>query len=212
MLMASEGEVGCDEAGRGALAGPVVAAAVILPCGFTHPLLDDSKKLTRAQRNNLRSVIEQHAIALAIGLADVEEINRLNILRATMLAMHRALDALNMPVKKIVVDGNRFTPYRNVPHRCIVKGDGLYASIAAASIIAKCYRDALMQQLHEHEPRYDWLRNKGYGTEAHRKAIQQYGPTTQHRRLFVRHLGYGQNWQQVAIRFAGQGLPFGNVE
>lgn len=177
-------EAGCDEAGRGCLAGPVFAAAVILPKNFTHPLLNDSKQMTETQRDLLREVIEKEALAWAVARVDAPEIDRINILKSSFLAMHRALDALKQAPDFILVDGNRFTAYAAVPHLCIVKGDGKYASIAAASVLAKTHRDSLMQQLHEAYPQYGWDLNKGYPTEVHREAIRRHGITPYHRRSF----------------------------
>lgn len=177
-------EAGCDEAGRGCLAGPVVAAAVILPADFAHPLLTDSKQLSEKEREALRDMVEREAIAWAIGRAEVPEIDQLNILQATFLAMHRALEQLSVPPAHVLVDGNRFRPYGDVPHLCVVKGDGLYANIAAASVLAKTYRDAEMRRLAEQFPAYGWAQNKGYPTEAHRCALLRYGPTPHHRQSF----------------------------
>ncbi|MBL7797148.1 MAG: ribonuclease HII [Saprospiraceae bacterium] len=177
-------EAGCDEAGRGCLAGPVYAAAVILPPDFYHPLLNDSKQMTESQRETLRAVIEQNALAWAVARAEPEEIDRINILHASFLAMHRALDGLATRPEFILVDGNRFRSYRDVPHLCVVKGDGKYAAIAAASILAKTHRDEEMQRLADQFPHYDWPTNKGYPTAAHREAIRQYGLSPHHRKSF----------------------------
>ena len=177
-------EAGCDEAGRGCLAGPVFAAAVILPRDFYHPALNDSKQLSESQRETLRPVIEREALAWSVAQVDAPEIDRINILKASFLAMHRALDALRQKPELILVDGNRFYAYPAVPHLCVVKGDGKYAAIAAASILAKTWRDEYMQRLHEQFPAYDWLTNKGYPTEAHREAIRQHGITPYHRKSF----------------------------
>lgn len=177
-------EAGCDEAGRGCLAGPVFAAAVILPKKFHHPLLNDSKQLSENQRDTLRVVIEKEALAWSVAQVDAPEIDRINILKASFLAMHRALDDLRQRPEFILVDGNRFYSYAGVPHLCVVKGDGKYAAIAAASVLAKTWRDALMLQLHDEYPQYDWSWNKGYPTEAHREAIRQYGTTPFHRQSF----------------------------
>ena len=177
-------EAGCDEAGRGCLAGPVFAAAVILPQDFHHPLLNDSKQLTAACRDELRPIIEEKALAFAVASVDHAEIDKINILKASFKAMHLALDQLKMPAKFILVDGNRFIKYRRIPHRCIIKGDGLYSSIAAASILAKTYRDEFMQKLHLHYPQYGWDHNKGYATEEHRNAIAVHGLSLFHRRTF----------------------------
>ncbi len=177
-------EAGCDEAGRGCLAGPVFAAAVILPADFQHELLTDSKQLSAAQRAELRPLIEAEAMAFAVASVSPGEIDRINIHNASYLAMHRALDTLALKAEYIIVDGNRFIPYQRVPHCCIVKGDGKYLSIAAASILAKTYRDEYMEALAVEFPEYGWLRNKGYPTIQHRSAILQYGFTPHHRRTF----------------------------
>lgn len=177
-------EAGCDEAGRGCLAGPVYAAAVILSPDFYHPLLNDSKQLTEPQRETLRTVIEQNALAWAVARAEPEEIDRINILHASILAMHRALDELTTRPEFILVDGNRFRSYRDVPHLCVVKGDGKYAAIAAASILAKTHRDEEMQRLADLFPHYDWPTNKGYPTAAHREAIRRHGLSPHHRKSF----------------------------
>ncbi|MES2774462.1 MAG: ribonuclease HII [Bacteroidota bacterium] len=177
-------EAGIDEAGRGCYAGPVFAAAVILPKDFYHPLLNDSKQLDEAERYSLRPIIETSAIAFAVGQSCQQEIDRINILQATYKAMHQALDALHLRPELLLVDGNRFKPYRSVSHHCIIKGDGIYASIAAASILAKTYRDDFMKQLHSQFPHYDWVNNKGYGTLKHRNAIEQYGICEYHRKSF----------------------------
>lgn len=177
-------EAGCDEVGRGCLAGPVLAAAVILPSGFSHPLLRDSKQLSEREREQVRAVIEREAVAWAIGRAEVEEIDRLNILQASFLAMHRALEQLAVRPGHVLVDGNRFRPYGSIPHQCIVRGDSLYANIAAASVLAKTHRDAEMRRLAEQFPAYGWAENKGYPTAVHREAIRQYGPTPHHRQSF----------------------------
>ncbi len=177
-------EAGCDEAGRGCLAGSVYAAAVILPPDYENADLNDSKQLTERRRYQLRSQIEQDAVAWAVGVVTPEEIDRLNILRASILAMHRALDQLSVQPEAIIVDGNRFTPYKNLPHTCIVKGDGKYLAIAAASILAKTYRDDYMIRLAEEYPQYDWLSNKGYPTAKHREAIRSHGSSPYHRMSF----------------------------
>ena len=177
-------EAGCDEAGRGCLAGPVYAAAVILPKDFRHPLLNDSKQLSETQRDLLRVVIEKESLAWAVAEVSAEEIDRINILKSSFLAMHRALERLPLRPEMILVDGNRFVPYPSVPHLCVVKGDGIYASIAAASVLAKTHRDEAMSRLHEEYPHYQWLQNKGYPTEAHREAIRQHGISPWHRRSF----------------------------
>ena len=177
-------EAGCDECGRGCLAGPVYAAAVILPSDFSHPLLRDSKRMTEAHRYELRPVIEREAVAWAVGIVSAREIEEINILKASFLAMHRALDQLKPAAQFIAVDGNRFTAYDLVPHRCIVKGDDKYANIAAASVLAKTYRDDYMKQLHAEFPDYGWATNKGYPTAQHRAAVQRIGPCEHHRRTF----------------------------
>ena len=177
-------EAGIDEAGRGCYAGPVVAAAVILDPSFSHPLLNDSKKLSAENRSMLRKVIEDSALAYAIEQATVEEIDSINILQATYLAMHRAIERLKQKPEFLLVDGNRFKAYKGIGHACLVKGDGRFASIAAASILAKTERDAYMQQLADEFPQYDWKNNKGYGTLKHRKAIEQHGLCKYHRKSF----------------------------
>ena len=177
-------EVGCDEAGRGCLAGPVFAAAVILPDDFEHPLLNDSKKLTERQRLELRTYIEEHALAYGVASLDHKEIDEINILNASFKAMHLAVDQLTTKPELILVDGNRFSPYLGVPHVCIVKGDGKYMSIAAASVLAKTYRDDYMMKMHEKYPNYSWNTNKGYPTKAHRKSIELHGVTPIHRLSF----------------------------
>ncbi|WP_289770136.1 ribonuclease HII [uncultured Duncaniella sp.] len=177
-------EAGCDEAGRGCLAGPVCAAAVILPDGYTNPLLNDSKKLTEHQREQLRPIIERDALAWGVGWATNEEIDDINILNASILAMHRALDSLDVQPGQIAVDGNRFKPYRDIPHVTIVKGDGKYANIAAASILAKTHRDEWMRRAAIQHPGYRWEVNKGYPTADHRAAIAEIGTTPLHRLTF----------------------------
>lgn len=177
-------EAGCDEAGRGCYAGPVFAAAVILPKSFSHPLLNDSKKLSEAQRLALRPVIEEQALAWAVASVSNEEIDEINILRASFKAMHLAIDKLPTRPDRLLIDGNRFSAHAEIPHHCIVQGDGKLASIAAASIIAKTERDAFMMRLHEAFPVYCWNRNKGYGTADHRKAIEKYGLCEHHRKSF----------------------------
>ena len=192
-------EAGCDEAGRGCLAGSVYAAAVILPDGYQNELLNDSKQLTERRRYQLRDIIQHDAVAWAVGIVTPEEIDKINILNASILAMHRALDQLKVRPEAIIVDGNRFKPYRpvvngsavNIPYTTIVKGDGKYLSIAAASILAKTYRDDYMNQLAEEYPQYDWRSNKGYPTKKHRDAIKQYGITPYHRKSYNL-LGDGQ--------------------
>lgn len=184
-------EAGCDEAGRGCLAGSVYAAAVILPDGYQNELLNDSKQLTEKKRYQLREIIEHDAIAWAVGVVTPEEIDKINILNASILAMHRALDQLKVRPEAIIVDGNRFKKYKDLPHTTIVKGDGKYLSIAAASILAKTYRDDYMNKLAEEYPQYDWLSNKGYPTKKHREAIRQFGITPYHRKSYNL-LGDGQ--------------------
>lgn len=177
-------EAGCDEAGRGCLAGPVCAAAVILPDGYANELLNDSKKLTERQRETLRPVIERDAVAWAVAWASNEEIDSINILNASILAMHRALDSLGVEPGQIVVDGNRFKPYRDIPHQTVVKGDGKLGNIAAASILAKTHRDEWMRRAAGEFPGYGWEINKGYPTKDHREAIARLGLTPFHRRTF----------------------------
>lgn len=177
-------EAGCDEAGRGCLAGDVYAAAVILPPDFQDELLNDSKQLNEAQRYQLREIIERDAIAWAVGIVTAEEIDKINILRASILAMHRAVDALKVRPEHLLVDGNKFTPYPGITHNTVVKGDATYMSIAAASILAKTYRDDYMQRIAEEYPMYDWKSNKGYPTAKHRAAIREYGTTPYHRMTF----------------------------
>ena len=177
-------EAGCDEAGRGCLAGSVYAAAVILPTNYKNDLLNDSKKLSAKKRYALRKIIEHDAIAWAVGIVTPEEIDKINILNASFLAMHRALDQLKMRPEAIIVDGNRFTPYQDLPFTTIVKGDGKYLSIAAASILAKTYRDDYMLSLAEKYPQYGWQSNMGYPTKKHREAIRQYGITPFHRKSY----------------------------
>ena len=177
-------EAGCDEAGRGCLAGNVYAAAVILPQNYSHPYLNDSKQLTEKRRMILRKDIEKDAIAWAVGVVSPEEIDEINILKASFLAMHRAIDQLKVRPEALIIDGNRFTPYQNLPYTPIVKGDSKYLSIAAASILAKTYRDEYMEELHSQYPQYEWSKNKGYPTVAHREAIKKYGTTPFHRMSF----------------------------
>lgn len=184
-------EAGCDEAGRGSLAGSVYAAAVILPPDYQNDLLNDSKQLTEKRRYELREIIQRDAVAWAVGIVTPEEIDKINILNASILAMHRALDQLQVRPEAIIVDGNRFKKYQNLPHTTIVKGDGKYLSIAAASILAKTYRDDYMNELAKEYPQYDWLSNKGYPTKKHRDAIRQYGITPYHRKSYNL-LGDGQ--------------------
>ena len=190
-------EAGCDEAGRGCLAGSVYAAAVILPEDYQNELLNDSKQLTEKKRYQLREIIERDAVAWAVGIVTPEEIDKINILNASILAMHRALDQLMVRPEMIIVDGNRFKPYQELPHTTIVKGDGKYLSIAAASILAKTYRDDYMNQLAGEYPQYDWRSNKGYPTKKHREAIKQFGITPYHRKSYNL-LGDGQ----LSLEFA----------
>ena len=184
-------EAGCDEAGRGCLAGSVYAAAVILPDDYQNEMLNDSKQLTEKKRYQLREIIERDAVAWAVGIVTPEEIDKINILNASILAMHRALDQLKVRPEAIIVDGNRFKKYKDLPHTTIVKGDGKYLAIAAASILAKTYRDDYMDRLAEEYPQYDWLSNKGYPTKKHREAIKQFGITPYHRKSYNL-LGDGQ--------------------
>lgn len=184
-------EAGCDEAGRGCLAGAVYAAAVILPKDFHNELLNDSKQLSEKQRYALRGVIEKEALAWAVGVVFPDEIDEINILNASFLAMHRAVDQLELRPEHLLIDGNRFKKYKDTPHTTIVKGDGKYLSIAAASVLAKTYRDDYMNRLHEEFPYYDWNHNKGYPTKKHRAAIKEYGTTLYHRMTFNL-LGDGQ--------------------
>ncbi len=177
-------EAGCDEAGRGCLAGPVFAAAVILPKKFKNELLNDSKKLTDKQRKYLRPLIEDVAISHAVASVSVEEIDRINILNASFLAMHKAIDQLQVIPESLLIDGNRFNKYREIPHTCIIEGDGKFLSIAAASILAKTYRDDYMDELHLQFPHYEWGSNRAYATEKHRTAIQIHGPCEHHRKSF----------------------------
>jgi ribonuclease HII len=178
-------EAGCDEAGRGCLAGPVVAAAVILPKNYKHPVLNDSKKLTARQRALLKDDIINSALAWNIGIVDNMEIDGINILRASIKAMHLAIDGLKLKPQFLMIDGNSFYPYKNIDHKTIVKGDCLYFPIAAASVLAKTFRDELMNKLHEEYPEYGWNRNKGYATVLHRNAILKYGITPYHRKSFA---------------------------
>jgi len=177
-------EAGCDEAGRGCLAGPVVAAAVILPEGFTNPILNDSKQLTEKQREELRPIIEEQAIAWAVSFVDNNEIDKINILKASITGMHRAVDQLKIRPQHLLIDGNRFYPYPGIKHTCVIKGDGKYLSIAAASVLAKTHRDEFMLKLHEQFPYYDWNKNKGYPTRKHREGIVKSGTTPYHRKTF----------------------------
>ncbi len=188
-------EAGCDEAGRGCLAGPVVAAAVILPKNYKNMILDDSKKINEKTRLQLREEILKDAIAWGIGIVSHKEIDKINILNASFLAMHRAIDQLSLRPEQLLIDGNRFNPYQDLPYHTIVKGDGKYLSIAAASILAKTERDAIMQKLHLEYPNYDWKHNKGYPTRKHIIAVEQFGQTPYHRKSF--HVK-----RQTSIRFA----------
>ncbi len=192
-------EAGCDEAGRGCLAGPVFAAAVILPKNFHHPLLNDSKQLNDKQRKELRPIIEEKAIAWAVGSLTVEEIDEINILWASFAAMHRAIKQLTVSPQHLLIDGNRFTPYDGIPHTCIIEGDAKYRNIAAASILAKTYRDDYMDALHEQFPHYQWITNKGYATKVHRDAILAHGITDHHRKTFR------QFPDQLELEFEGAG-------
>ncbi len=177
-------EAGCDEAGRGCLAGPVFAAAVILPPDFRHDVLNDSKQLSDKERYHLRNEIEKLAISWAVDYVRPEEIDRLNILKASILAMHKAIRKLNVYPDLLLIDGNKFFKYRNIPHNCIVKGDSKYYSIAAASVLAKTYRDDFMKKIHKEYNCYFWIKNKGYATKDHRKAIEKYGISPYHRKTF----------------------------
>ncbi len=177
-------EAGADEAGRGCYAGPVFAAAVILPVDFYHPLLNDSKQVAEKDRDLLKEIIQSAAISWAVASIDNEEIDKINILKASFKAMHLAIDQLKPKPQLLLIDGNRFVPYKKTPHHCIIKGDGKYANIAAASILAKTFRDTYMKQLHEEFPQYGWDKNKGYGTLQHRKAIEQFGLCKYHRKSY----------------------------
>lgn len=183
-------EAGCDEAGRGCLAGPVVAAAVILPHRVRIPGLDDSKKLSARKRESLRQMIEEKAVSWKVVMVEPEEIDQVNILQASFLAMHRAVDRLEVKPQSLLIDGHMFNPYPGIPHTCVVKGDGKLRSIAAASILAKCHRDELMMKLHEEFPQFNWMKNKGYPTNEHRTAIKEFGISAWHRRSFK--LGHEQ--------------------
>lgn len=178
-------EAGCDEAGRGCLAGAVFAAAVILPTDFTHPDLNDSKQLSEKRRYALRPLIEKEALAWAVGIVSPEEIDRINILRASFLAMHRAIEQLQIRPDHLLIDGNRFDPYPDIPHTTVIKGDGKYFAIAAASVLAKTYRDDYMNELAAEYPDFEWTKNKGYPTRAHREAIRRVGITPYHRKTFT---------------------------
>ncbi|MFM7672447.1 MAG: ribonuclease HII [Bacteroidota bacterium] len=183
-LNKNQREAGCDEAGRGCYAGPVFAAAVILPPDFHHPLLNDSKQVSEKNRNILRPILEKEAIAFSVATASVEEIDSINILQASYLAMHRAIKSLKKKPEYLLIDGNRFKPYPKISHECVIKGDGKFASIAAASILAKTHRDEYMHRIHQEFPQYRWDQNKGYGTATHRNALLKYGITPHHRRSF----------------------------
>ena len=178
-------EAGCDEAGRGCLAGPVVAAAVILPDSFENAILNDSKKLSEAKRKKLRPIIEKEALAYGVSFVYPDEIDKINILNASFLAMHRAVDQLKTKPEFLLIDGNRFNPYPDINHACIIKGDGKFLSIAAASILAKTYRDEYMENIHNEFPAYDWINNKGYPTTKHRNAIKEFGDCKYHRQSFT---------------------------
>lgn len=193
-------EAGCDEAGRGCYAGPVFAAAVILPKDFYHPLLNDSKQINEATRNLLRPIIESESVCYAVAMVCNEEIDRINILRASFKAMHLALDQLKKRPRYLIIDGNRFTPYPDTKHKCIIKGDGLYSSIAAASVLAKTYRDEYMKNLHHEYPLYNWHTNKGYGTEEHRLAIESHGLCKYHR------MSFNINPQQMSLAFEEEAI------
>ena len=188
-------EAGCEEAGRGCLAGPVYAAAVILPAGFENELLNDSKKLSEKQRYELRPVIEAEALAFAIGIVDHQEIDRTNILNASFLAMHRAISQLTVVPDHLLIDGNRFKAYPDIPHTCIVKGDGKYLSIAAASVLAKTYRDDFMDSIDQQYPQYGWSKNKGYPTLYHRKKVREIGISPFHR------VSFGDQADQLRLEF-----------
>tara|TARA_B110000003_G_scaffold9602_1_gene9899 strand:+ start:23204 stop:23803 length:600 start_codon:yes stop_codon:yes gene_type:complete len=177
-------EVGTDEAGRGCLSGPVVAAAVILPFDFHHELLNDSKQLSEAKRILLRTVIEKEALAFGVSFVNHTEVDLLNVLQASIEGMHRSISAMNIIPEYIIVDGNKFKPYKNIPYKTIIKGDAKYKSIAAASVLAKTYRDEFMKKIHQEFPLYNWKKNKGYPTKEHRNAIQKYGITNYHRKTF----------------------------
>ena len=177
-------EAGTDEAGRGCLSGPVVAAAVILPDNFQHELLNDSKQLSEKKRQELRPYIEEHALAYGVSFIHQEEVDELNVLQASIAGMHRSIQQLNIQPEFIIVDGNKFKPYQEIPHQTIVKGDAKFMSIAAASVLAKTYRDEYMEKIHQEFPQYNWQKNKGYPTKEHREAIRQFGATTYHRKSF----------------------------
>lgn len=199
-IYADKLEAGCDEAGRGCLAGPVFAAAVILPQDFENEILNDSKQLNEKQRYLLRPIIESEALAWAVGIVYPEEIDKINILKASFLAMHRAIDKLSVAPEHLLIDGNRFTPYHSIPNTCVVKGDAKFLSIAAASILAKTYRDDYMEKIDKEFPCYDWTRNKGYPTKTHRKAIKEHGACKYHRKTF--NLLGGD--KQLSLEFDGE--------
>lgn len=190
-------EAGCDEAGRGCLAGPVFAAAVILPLDFYHPLLNDSKQLTEEERYELRPVIQEQAISFAVASCCNKQIDRINILWAAVKSMHLAVKQLNPQPQLLLIDGNRFKPFKKIPHKCIIQGDGLYASIAAASILAKTYRDDFMKTLHKKYPKYNWAQNKGYATKEHQAALDKYGPCRYHRQSF--RLSYAEQDLETSV-------------
>ncbi|WP_422089507.1 ribonuclease HII [Tenacibaculum ovolyticum] len=177
-------EAGTDEAGRGCLSGPVVAAAVILPKNFKHDLLNDSKQLSEKKRQELRPYIEEHALAYGVAFVSHEEVDEINVLQASITGMHRSIEQLSIQPKFIIVDGNKFKPYKEIPHETIVKGDAKYMSIAAASVLAKTYRDDYMEKIHKEHPQYNWKKNKGYPTKEHRNAIREFGITQYHRKTF----------------------------
>lgn len=177
-------EAGTDEAGRGCLSGPVVASAVILPKNFSHPFLNDSKQLSEKKRIELKAIIEEKALAFAVSFVWQDEVDKINVLQASIIGMHRSIDALSVVPEYIIVDGNKFKNYKNIPHKTIVKGDSKYLSIAAASILAKTYRDEYMEKIDKEFPQYQWKKNKGYPTQVHRKAIQEFGITKYHRKSF----------------------------
>lgn len=177
-------EVGTDEAGRGCLSGPVVAAAVILPEGFTHPFLNDSKQLSEKKRQELRPYIEENALAFGVSFVGQKEVDEINVLQASITGMHRSITALKVIPEFIIVDGNKFNPFKDIPHKTIVKGDAKFMSIAAASVLAKTYRDDYMEKIHQEFPMYNWKKNKGYPTKEHRNAIREFGATKYHRKTF----------------------------
>lgn len=177
-------EAGTDEAGRGCLSGPVVAAAVILPENFEHEFLNDSKQLSEKKRRELRPFIEKNALAFSVSFINQQEVDALNVLQASITGMHRSIQQLTVTPEFIIVDGNKFKPFHNIPHQTIVKGDAKFMSIAAASVLAKTYRDEYMEKIHQEHPQYNWLKNKGYPTKEHREAIRQFGPTVHHRKSF----------------------------